>query len=214
MVLKEVCIGNYRDIQPAINAGADRIELNADLAVGGVTPSFGVIQESVKLCHQFNIPIVVMLRPRGGSFVYNEAEFTMMSTDLVNIATLNADGIAFGCLNKDGSINDIQMDTLLGMADQLGLKSVMHMAFDAIPTKLQAKSIDWLVDHGCSRILTHGGSLDKTIESNIDNLKNIISLAKDKIEILPGGGITYKNFQDIIDKIRVNQVHGTKIVKF
>ena len=97
-MLREVCVENYTDIPRMIEAGADRIELNNDLGAGGTTPSFGVIKQSIKYAHQHQIPVVVMIRPRGGNFVYNDDEFTIMKQDLQVAAILGADGVALGCL--------------------------------------------------------------------------------------------------------------------
>ena len=107
-MLREVCVENYTDIPRMIEAGADRIELNNDLGAGGTTPSFGVIKQSIKYAHQHQIPVVVMIRPRGGNFVYNDDEFTIMKQDLQVAAILGADGVALGCLTADKQLDKVK----------------------------------------------------------------------------------------------------------
>ncbi len=213
-MIKEICIGDYRDIEPAIKAGANRIELNADLPEGGVTPSFGVIDQSVRLGQKYQVPVIVMLRPRGGNFVYTDEEFQIMREDLCQIALLNADGVAFGCLNADGSLDQPKMAQLLKLTSALKLTAVMHMAFDEILKADQQQAIDWLSFNGAERILTHGGVLTKSITETLPNLKEIIAKAGKKITILPGGGINSKNVAEVSRKLGVQQAHGSKIVDF
>lgn len=211
-MIKEVCIGNYSDIPRMIKAGANRIELNADLAEGGLTPSFAVIKQSILCAHKYNIPIVVMLRPRGGNFVYTSEEFKIMKDDLQCISLLGADGVAFGCLTPKNLINKPQMSILSQMARINNLDAVMHMAFDEIPSSKQNATIDWLIKNNFKRILTHGGPLKEDINACLSHLKSTISYADNRIEILPGGGINKLNVVSITQQLSVNQAHGTKIV--
>ena len=212
-MLKEACVENFFNIPHVINAGANRLELNNDLALGGTTPSYGVIKESVIYAANFKIPVVVMIRPRGGNFVYDEKEIDIMADDLVAAAKLGAQGVAFGCLTSQNQINRIQMLHLITLAHSLNVEIVMHMAFDDIPDDKQETELNWLADQGVKRILTHGGKLDKPILATLPHLKEIIKWADDRIEILPGGGITTENRDLVGAELNVNQLHGTKIVK-
>lgn len=211
-MLKEVCVENYTDIPRMIEAGANRIELNNDLGAGGTTPSFGVIKQSVNYVHQHRIPVVVMIRPRGGNFVYNNDEFTIMKQDLQVAAILGADGVALGCLTADKQLDKVKMTELCAMARLLKLDLVLHMAFDELSEDQQLELIPWLVEHDVTRILTHGGPLGTDILDNSVRLKKLISASDGKIEILPGGGITLENYERIATELGVTQVHGTKIV--
>ncbi|CCI87581.1 copper homeostasis protein CutC [Lactobacillus gigeriorum] len=211
-MLREICVENFTDIPRMIEAGANRIELNNDLGAGGTTPSFGVIKQSIKYAHQHQIPVVVMIRPRGGNFVYNDDEFTIMKQDLQVAAILGADGVALGCLTADKQLDKVKMTELCAMARLLKLDLVLHMAFDELSEDQQLELIPWLVEHDVTRILTHGGPLGTDILDNSVRLKKLISATDGKIEILPGGGITVENYERIALELGVTQVHGTKIV--
>ena len=212
-MLKEACVENFYNIPHVIKAGADRLELNNDLALGGTTPSYGVIKKSVTYAENFKIPVVIMIRPRGGDFVYNKNEIGIMADDIEASAKLGAQGVAFGCLTNNNQINRIQMKHLITLARSLNVEVVMHMAFDDISNDKQKTELKWLADQGVKRILTHGGKLDKPILATILHLKEIIKWANDRIEILPGGGITTENSNLVSAELNVNQLHGTKIVK-
>ena len=211
-MLKEACVENFYNIPHVIKAGADRLELNNDLALGGTTPSYGVIKKSVTYAENFKIPVVIMIRPRGGDFIYNENEIGIMADDIEASAKLGAQGVAFGCLTNNNQINRIQMKHLITLAHSLNVEVVMHMAFDDISNDKQKTELNWLADQGVKRILTHGGKLDKPILATILHLKEIIKWANDRIEILPGGGITTENREDIAKKLQLNELHGSKIV--
>lgn len=211
-MLKEACVENFSNIPSVIAAGANRIELNSDLSAGGTTPSFGVIKKSVEYAHEKSTPVVVMIRPRGGDFVYTQDEFQIMKDDLQAVGLLGADGAAFGCLNTNKQLNKTQMSELINMAEFSNLEVVMHMAFDEIPVSNQRDSINWLAKKGVKRILTHGGNLEKPISDNFAHLKELVDWAQNKIEILPGGGITTVNQNKIVQVLGVNQLHGTKVV--
>ena len=100
-MLKEVCVENFTNVPLMIERGAERIELNNDLANGGTTPSFGVIKKTVEYAHKYNVPVIVMIRPRSGNFVYTADELEIMNSDIQMCSLLKADGIAFGCLTDN-----------------------------------------------------------------------------------------------------------------
>lgn len=211
-MIKEACVENFVTVPKNIAAGASRIEVNNDLQVGGTTPSFGVIKKTVEYAHGFQVPVVVMIRPRGGNFIYSSSELDMMKNDIQIAGLLGADSVAFGCLTKQNLLDDDQMVELASLARSLGLDVVMHMAFDQIKESAQKSAIAALTNMRVKRILTHGGNLQKSLEANIDHLKKIIAWANNQIEILPGGGINTKNALAVAKKLNVNQLHGTKIV--
>ena len=211
-MLKEACVENFYNIPHVIKAGADRLELNNDLALGGTTPSYGVIKKSVTYAENFKIPVVIMIRPRGGDFVYSENEIGIMADDIEASAKLGAQGVAFGCLTNQKQLNRAQMERLIDLAHSLNLTVVMHMAFDQISEPIQRDELNWLIGQKVERILTHGGDLQFPIEDTITHLKEILNWSNGKIEILPGGGITTKNRDEIAEELHVNQLHGSKIV--
>ncbi|MGR3741498.1 copper homeostasis protein CutC [Companilactobacillus sp. DQM5] len=211
MTLKEVAVENYSSIPAAVLAGANRIELNDNLAVGGTTVSYGVMAESAKYLQEHSIPLTTMIRPRGGNFIYNDIELKIMEADIFKAQELGVDAVTFGCLTSDGQLDEEAMEMLIGASS--GMEVVMHMAFDAIQEENQLSTVDWLIEHNVKRILTHGDNLDRPL--NIDKLKKIIAYSEAKdIDILPGGGITYENADEISNKLNVPYLHGTKIIKY
>ena len=133
-----------------------------------------------------------------------------MHTDLIEAKKIGTDGVVLGCLTEDGWLDEDALELLIETAE--GLQITFHMAFDALPKEKQFKAIDWLADHEVHRILTHGGPSGTPIEDNFDHLKELIAYANDRILILPGGGISDKNLDTVVNALQVNEVHGTKIV--
>ncbi|MBO1299739.1 MULTISPECIES: copper homeostasis protein CutC [unclassified Enterococcus] len=209
-MIKEFCAENYTLIPLAIAKGASRIELCDNLAVGGTTPSTGVIEEVLSYASEKSVPVMTIIRPRGGDFVYNDIELKIMHTDLIESKKLGTDGVVIGCLTPSGWLDEEALEVLIDSAE--GLQITFHMAFDAIPQERQFEAIDWLVEHGVHRILTHGGAAGTNIEENLEHLKQLIAHANGRIIILPGGGITSENAQAVADALEVHEVHGTKIV--
>ena len=211
-MIKEVCVENFTNVPLMIERGADRIELNNDLSVGGTTPSFGVIKKTVEYTHKHDVPVIVMIRPRGGNFVYSEDELEIMINDIQICSLLGVDGVTFGCLTREKHLDKRSMNRLLSVAHAGDLEVVMHMAFDELTNVEQKEAIDWLSQNRIKRILTHGGPLTQPISHTLDHLKEVVKQAKNKIEILPGGGITKANINKIVEQIKIKQVHGTKLL--
>ncbi|MBE8847563.1 copper homeostasis protein CutC [Enterococcus durans] len=209
-MIKEFCAENYTAIPLAISRGANRIELCDNLAVGGTTPSTGVIEEALSYAGEKEIPVMTIIRPRGGDFVYNDIELKIMHTDLIEAKKLGTDGVVLGCLTPSGWIDEEAMELLLETAE--GLQTTFHMAFDSIPKDRQFAAIDWLAEHGVDRILTHGGDASDPIEAHFDHLKQLIAHADGRLIILPGGKVNYKNAESVATALGVVEVHGTKIV--
>lgn len=209
-MIKEFCAENYTSIPLAIANGANRIELCDNLAVGGTTPSTGVIEEVLSYANEKSVPVMTIIRPRGGDFVYNDIELKIMHTDLIEAKKLGTDGVVIGCLTPSGWLDEEALEVLIDSAE--GLQITFHMAFDEIPQERQYEAIDWLVEHGVHRILTHGGVAGTNIEDNFAHLKQLIAHADGRIIILPGGGITSENAQVVANALGVHEVHGTKIV--
>ena len=201
-LIKEFCAENYTDIPLAIHRGAKRIELCDNLAVGGTTPSTGVLEEAISYCNEKQVPVMVMIRPRKGHFIY---------TYLIEAKKLGVDGVVFGCLTPSNWIDEEAMEELIEVAE--GLQITFHMAFDEIPVERQFEAIDWLADHGVHRILTHGGPMSESISDTLPRLKELIDYAANRITILPGGQITYENAEEIASELGIHELHGTKIVK-
>lgn len=211
-MIKEFCAENFTDVPKAILAGANRIELCDNLAVGGTTPSQGVLTETLAYVHEKGGSVMVMIRPRGGNFVYNDIELKIMEFDLLKAREAGVDGVVFGCLTADGELDDEALANFADIAQ--GLSMTFHMAFDVIPEELQFAAIDYLVSLGFDRILTHGGASQTDINENLPRLKELIAYADGRITILPGGGVTYANVDSIAKSLGVQEAHGTKVVQF
>ncbi|MTD41594.1 copper homeostasis protein CutC [Erwinia sp. CPCC 100877] len=210
-MIKEFCAENFTDIPKAIRNGANRIELCDNLAVGGTTPSTGVIEEVIAYTNEQSVPVMTIIRPRGGDFVYNDIELKIMHTDLIEAKKIGTDGVVLGCLTKDNWLDEEALELLIETAE--GLQITFHMAFDELSKENQFKAIDWLAEHDVHRILTHGGPAGSPIEENFDHLKELIQYADKRLIILPGGGISSKNADTVLNALGVNEVHGTKIVE-
>ncbi|MGG3562960.1 copper homeostasis protein CutC [Neobacillus rhizosphaerae] len=209
-MLKEVCVENFTWVPMAIARGGNRIELCDNLSVGGTTVSHGVAEKTITYCHLHNTKVMTLIRPRGGNFIYSKEEIDIMQNDFLHFKELGTDGVVIGCLNRSGWIDEAPMLHLLESAK--GLDVTFHMAFDHINPEYQLEAIDWLAEHGVNRILTHGGPSSSSIEDNLSRLKEYVEYAKDKIIIMPGGGITDRNLNFITSKLKISEVHGTKIV--
>ncbi|MBP1047734.1 copper homeostasis protein CutC [Enterococcus sp. BWM-S5] len=209
-MIKEFCAENFTDIPAAIRSGAGRIELCDNLAVGGTTPSTGVIEEALQYAGEHSVPVMTMIRPRGGNFVYNDIELKIMHTDLIEAKKIGTDGVVFGCLTDTNWLDEEALELLIETSE--GLQITFHMAFDSLSKENQFKAIDWLAERGVDRILTHGGSAGTPIEENIPHLKELIAYAAERIIILPGGGISYQNLDQVKEALNVDEVHGTKII--
>ena len=209
-MLYEFCAENVTLLEKAMQAGARRIELCDNLTVGGTTPSYGVIQAAVEMAKSYDTTVMTMIRPRGGDFVYSDLEVSIMLEDLKKAREAGSQGLVYGLLTKENELDKANLERLL-VASQ-GLEVVFHMAFDAIPKDKQFAALDWLAEHGVKRVLTHGGSASETIQEHFGWLKELVDYAGNRIEILPGGGITTENRNEIVEKLGVNQLHGTKVV--
>ena len=209
-MLYEFCAENVTLLEKAMQAGARRIELCDNLTVGGTTPSYGVIQAAVEMAKSYDTTVMTMIRPRGGDFVYSDLEVSIMLEDLKKAREAGSQGLVYGLLTKENELDKANLERLLAASQ--GLEVVFHMAFDAIPKDKQFATLDWLAEHGVKRILTHGGSASETIQEHFGWLKELVDYAGDRIEILPGGGITTENRNEIVEKLGVNQLHGTKVV--
>jgi copper homeostasis protein len=208
-MLKEFCAENCERLEQAMKQGIQRVELCDNLAVGGTTPSYGVIKQAVKLGRKYKVDISTMIRPRGGDFHYNKEEIEIMKEDIKQAKILGATGVVFGCLTEDKRIDKESMIELVSLADEI--ETTFHMAFDEIEKKNQIEEMGWLIEQGVTRILTHGGT-DKTVVENSEWINELVRHADERIEILVGGGVSHVNLQEVSEAVDTNQYHGTKIV--
>ncbi|RZI49155.1 copper homeostasis protein CutC [Lactococcus kimchii] len=206
MIIRELCIENFTRIPEAIKKGVERIELCDNLAVGGTTPSYGVIQQAAEMVAESKTTLAVMIRPRGGNFVYDSYELKIIETDTLKALEAGAQNIVFGALTPEGEIDADALERVVVAAQ--GLPITFHMAFDEIVD--QKAAIDLLIDFGVDKILMHGGPLDQAL--NTTKIKELISYAQGKISIIIGGGVTADNFVDLAQTVGTSYVHGSKII--
>ena len=210
-MLKEACVENFTNVPGVIERGAKRIELCDNLAVGGTTPSIGVIKIATEYCSGKAVSIIVILRPRGGDFVYSVMEKAIMMRDLEEIIALHSNGIAVGALTAANELDKPFLEEIAKLASDNGTELAFHMAFDQIPEEKQRDALLWLGEIGFTRILTHGGPTENTIFDNAAHIAELAKISPD-MTIMPGGGITKDNLADLEKVLEFTEVHGTRIV--
>ena len=189
-MILEICASNYQSALNAQTAGAHRIELCTELAVGGLTPSYGLLKHVLE---HLKIPVFVLIRPRSGNFTYSEAEFEIMKHNIQLCKDLDCSGIVSGILNKDNTIDIERTKQLIELSRPLSF--TFHRAFDWTPNPFD--TLEHLIDLGAKRILT--SSQEKSAEQGIELLKQLKAKANDRIAILPGGGINAQNAKKFRD---------------
>ena len=209
-MIYEFCAENVTLLEKAMQAGARRIELCDNLAVGGTTPSYGVTKAAVELAANYDTTIMTMIRPRGGDFVYTDLEIAIMLEDIRLTAQAGSQGVVFGALTAEKKLDKPNLEKLI--AASKGMEIVFHMAFDELSDEDQLEAIDWLSQAGVTRILTRAGVSGDSLDKRFAHYHRILEHVKGKIEILPGGGIDLDNRQTFIDQLGVTQLHGTKVV--
>ena len=199
-IVLEVIGFNIESCLTAQAGGAQRIELCASPGEGGVTPSVAFIKAARKVLH---IPMYVMIRPRGGDFLYSKDEFSIMLHDVDISKQSGCDGIVIGILHADGTVNKEQCSRLVEAAYPMGV--TFHRAFDRVND--YEKALPDVIDTGCERILTSG--LHPKAEEGIDIISRLVKLANGNIIIMPGSGINSGNIRKIIEKSGVKEVHSS-----
>jgi len=194
----EICCGSVDDCVEAWKNGADRVELNSCLFLGGLTPTIGALRTCKRLTE---LPVMAMVRPRGGGFDYTEAEYATALEDAELLIENGADGLVFGFLNADGSINEERTARLVSLAGER--ETVFHRAIDV--TRDWRRSLDTLIRLGVKRVLTSG--LRSDVFFALDTIAEMIDYAGGAIEILPGAGITLENAGRVAAATGCTQMH-------
>jgi copper homeostasis protein len=198
-VFVEACVGSIEEALAAEEGGADRLELCDNLDVGGTTPNRALILE-VK--QRVSIPVAIMVRPRGGPFVFTLAEVDSMRRDMDMVRELGADAVVIGLLNTHGAIDAPHTRELVARAD--GTPVTVHRAFDGVSDQMAA--LDVLAEAGVSRVLTGGGpgsALD-----GVDTLRALVGRAGGRISIMAGGTVRAENVARIVRRSGVHEVHA------
>ena len=198
-ILVEAAVESLDDALAAVDGGADRLELCANLADGGTTPSEELIADVVE---QIAIPVFVMIRPRGGSFLYSPSEIDEMRRSIDRARELDVDGFVLGVLNSSQRIDTIRTQSLVDAAGDLPV--TFHRAFDRVADRIDA--LDSLIDIGIARVLTSGGA--PTAPEGMTALRELVEIAGDEIVILAGGGVRFQNVAELVDETGVQEVHA------
>jgi copper homeostasis protein len=196
--LIEICLDRMDSIRHCAAAGIDRIELCHALSEGGLTPSQGMIAMARQI---FSGTIMVMIRPRRGDFFYSAEEIEVMCKDIVCARENGVDGVVFGCLMTDGSIDERATTRLLEVAQ--GLDITFHRAFDVTPDL--HKSLGTLIRLGIPRVLTSGGQPD--VWQGAKTLAALHQQAAGRITLLPGGGLTAARAAEFLQRLPVTEIH-------
>ena len=194
----EICANSVESCLAAQEGGAHRVELCAGISEGGTTPSYGEIVTAREL---LQIKLHVIIRPRGGDFLYNETEIKIMERDIRLAKETGVDGVVFGCLTPTGEIDVLLTKRLIRAAE--GLSITFHRAFDQCSQPMQA--LEQLIELGCDRLLTSGQQ--PTAEKGIPLLKELVDKATDRIIILPGSGINENNILHIAQETQAKEFH-------
>lgn len=201
-MIVEACVQSVEDAISAERAGAQRLELVYSMYMGGITPSVGLLREVKK---HVSIPVIAMVRPRGGGFYYSQFETDTMLIDAKILLENGADGLAFGVLNEEGDIHQAVVKQLIDLCHQYDAGAVVHRAFDNTHDLIQTASM--LIELGVDRILTSGGRA--SAQDGAGMIATLVDQFGDKVEFLVGGGVSAANVIDILKTTGATQVHGS-----
>ena len=200
----EIACFNLESSIIAQENGADRVELCADMKEGGTTPDFKITEQARK---ELTIDLNVMIRPRGGDFVYSYNEFEQMKAEIIAFKKLNVDGFVFGILDKEGNVNIAQNKELVALASPI--PCTFHRAFDVVNKVYE--SLEKVIDCGFKTILTSGQEVN--VVEAIDVLAELVKKANNRIVIMPGGGLRSTNIGLLKEKTNASFYHSSAIVE-
>ncbi len=186
----EICCGSADDVIEAQRAGADRVELNSAMTLGGLTPSLG---ELITAKRYADIPVMAMIRPREGGFCYSSAEYEAAVEDARSLADAGADGLVFGFLHEDGTLDEARTAALVKIALDAGIDAVFHRAIDVVPD--WRKTFDALAAMKITRVLTSGQ--DACALDGADTIAAMREYAAQRLEVMAGGGIRLGNIKEV-----------------
>lgn len=198
----EIACFNAESVAIAQQNGADRVELCANMLEGGTTPDFELAR---KVRCELNIKMNVMIRPRGGNFVYTDAEFEQMKSEIEQFKDINVDGFVFGILNKDNSFNLERNKELVTLASPI--PCTFHRAFDVVLNVYE--SLELLIDCRFQTVLTSGQG--ENVMEGIDVLQTLVKKANGRIVVMPGGGLRSTNIRILDQKVNASYYHSSAI---
>jgi copper homeostasis protein len=194
----EIVCCSVADARAAEGGGADRVELCAALATGGLTPSLGTLAEVKGRTH---LPVMAMIRPRPGGFCYSADDLAVMERDAELLVAHGADGLVFGALSEGGTVDEDACRRIITRAE--GRQTVFHRAFDLTPDSFAA--LDTLIALGTTRVLTSGQQAAALGGANL--IRRLREHTAGRIEILPGGGIRAHNAREVVTRTGCDQIH-------
>jgi copper homeostasis protein len=197
-MIAEICVDSVAGVRAAREAGAARVELCADLLEGGITPSRGMIREARKVA---GIRLHVIIRPRGGDFLVDDDEMAIMEADIDTAKAEGADGVVFGLLTAEATIDTERTRRLVERARPLAV--TFHRAFDMTADPKEA--LETLIALGIERVLTSGQ--EATVLEGLPLLMMLTQQSRDRIVVMPGGGITERNLGRIVEALRPREIH-------
>jgi copper homeostasis protein len=198
----EVCANSIESALAGQSGGAVRIELCDNLAEGGVTPSLETIRQAREA---LNIQLYVIIRPRGGNFVYDEAEFETMKQNIRLCGEVGCDGVVIGMLTPQGEVDIPRCAELVRLARTFSMSVTFHRAFDCCRDQFQ--SLDDIIRLGCDRILTSGGK--NSAPEGAPVIRQLIEQAAGRVRIMPGAGITMDTIAELVRITGLKEFHGT-----
>lgn len=198
----EICAGSYQDCITAYKGGAQRVELNSALSVGGLTPSIATLKRVKK---ETFLKVICMVRIRAAGFCYDKEDIELMLEQAKLLLENGADGIAFGFLNEDGTIYEKATRQMINLIHSYHKEAVFHRAFDI--TKDPYQAIETLINLKCDRILT-SGQKSKAMQG-MELIKDLQEKYGQQIEILTGSGMNHKNIQEMKNYTKIKQVHSS-----
>jgi copper homeostasis protein len=194
----EICVDSAAGVRAAKAAGADRVELCADLLEGGITPSRGAIRQARATT---GIGLHVIIRPRGGDFLFDDDEFAVMQLDIETAKTEGADGVVIGLLTAAGEVDTARTSELISLARPLSV--TFHRAFDM--TRDPFEALETLIGLGVDRVLTSGQ--EATVLEGLSLVGELVQRAGSRIVVMPGGGITSGNVERIVAAAKPREIH-------
>ncbi|MFZ5673336.1 MAG: copper homeostasis protein CutC [Pseudomonadota bacterium] len=197
-MIYEICVDSVAGVRATRDAGAQRVELCANLLEGGTTPSLGLIRAARKIA---GIGLHVIIRPRGGDFLFHDDEHEMMLTDIAAAKAEGADGVVIGLLTAEGDVDSDRTARLIAAARPMSV--TFHRAFDMARDPFAA--LETLIGLGVDRVLTSGQ--EASVLEGLPLIAELIKRAGDRIIIMPGGGITARNAARIVDAARPKEMH-------